>query len=166
MHIPAYSVPCLSGSSSLQDQSLAATTPCHQVPASLSLSVVSSALPRPTAHRPGIVATPFSGPRPSLLTPRPSFRLTLRCKLPLLSHHGLLKSSSLFRTWPQVPFLWASSPGSYRNQSLLTSQADDNYTNINSPSLMSYLVFTVPLWGRHWDCVHAAGEETEAERAK
>lgn len=109
------------------------------------LGVVSSALPRPTAHRPGIVATPFSGPQPSLLTPRLSFRLTLRCKLPLLSHHSLLKSSSLFRTWPQVPFLWATSPGSYRNQSLLTSQADDSYTNINSPSLMSYLVFTVPL---------------------
>lgn len=82
---------------------------------------------------------------PLLLTPRTSFRLTLGCELPLLSHHGLPKSSSLFRTWPQVPFLWTASPGSYHNQSLLTSYAGDNYTNMNSPSLVTFSLHSTPV---------------------
>ena len=131
-------IPCFSGCPCLQNRSPAAITSSGQVPACLALSVISSAPPRPTACVPGMVATPpaySSVLNPLLPTSRPLFRLILSCELPLLSHHGTLKSSSLFTTWPQIPFLWTTFPGSCHNWSLLTSHAGSNYTNINNPSI-------------------------------
>lgn len=126
-------VPCLSGSPSPR---IGAWQPppaaARSQPARLSVVPLHS----PDLQLTGLVWLPQRSVvlDPLLLTPRPSFRLTLGCELPLLSHHGLPNSSSSFRTWPQVPFPWPASPGSHRNQSLLTSHAGDNYTNVNSPS--------------------------------